>query len=89
MTLQVDIYGAIVQSEQAKKEDREQLYKELEAIKSSPSAISMFSGHTCGRTYPLMLMSVCSGSPHGKRGYGSEQSQRYIMRSSIWLEAGK
>lgn len=42
MTLQVDIYGAIVQSEQAKKEDREQLYKELEAIKSSSSAISMF-----------------------------------------------
>lgn len=41
MSMQVDMYGAILQSEQSRKEDRDQLLKELERVKADSSAISM------------------------------------------------
>ncbi|KAF8323182.1 kinase-like protein [Clavulina sp. PMI_390] len=39
LTVQVDMYSAILQSEQSRKEDRDQLLRELERIKSDSSAM--------------------------------------------------
>lgn len=43
MSVQIDMYGALLQSEQARKDDRDQLMKELERVKASSAAVSTYS----------------------------------------------
>ena len=64
LTMQVDMFGLILQSEQSRKEDRDQLLKELEHIKADSGAISMSQAVHC--ISPCSLFS--SGSAYGKGG---------------------